>query len=118
MKASLNRPNVPGDLLRQDTEETTALATAADPVFQAESNVVPVLFHQVLLSAGRLQETSGEPDKSISSQAPPQPRPQPPNIIEDDIATDLEEVLSFNPGYPGLLRAIIIRFSLVLSPLL
>ena len=100
MKASLNRPNVPGDLLRQDTEETTALATAADPVFQAESNVVPVLFHQVLLSAGRLQETSGEPDKSISggnALQPQQPQSRPPTIIEDDIATDLEEVLSFNP---------------------
>ena len=98
VKASLNRPNVPRELLRQDTEETTALAATnniavVDPV----SNIIPdSVFHQLLLSAGRLQETSGEPDKSISATTP-QPRLRPPTIIEDDIATDLEEVLSFNP---------------------
>ena len=101
MKASLNRPNVPGELLRQDTEETTALATTTTTIADPVSNIIPdSLFHQVLLSAGRLQETSGEPDKSISggnALQPQQPQSRPPTIIEDDIATDLEEVLSFNP---------------------
>ena len=113
--SSLNRSKVPGE----EPENTASIATTTpstsdDDVYEAssvlrrswQSSLSLSPFHQVSLSGDRTSSPPlGEPDKSINrndiTAAQPLPRPQPsqlpPTIIEEDIATDLEEVLSFNP---------------------
>ena len=105
--SSLSRSKVPWE----EPENTASIAitttpsTSDDDVYkassvlrrswpQSSSSLSP--FHQVSLSGDSL---AGEPDKSINrkSEQPPRPQRLPPTIIEEDIATDLEEVLSFNP---------------------
>ena len=105
--SSLSRSKVPWE----EPENTASIAftttpsTSDDDVYKAssvlrrswlESSSSLSPFHQVSLSGDSL---AGEPDKSINrkSEQPPQPQQLPPTIIEEDIATDLEEVLSFNP---------------------
>ena len=106
--SSLSRSKVPWE----EPENTASIAFTTTPstsesdddVYKAssvlrrswlESSSSLSPFHQVSLSGDSL---AGEPDKSINRTRQPQ-RPQqlPPTIIEEDIATDLEEVLSFNP---------------------
>ena len=107
--SSLSRSKVPWE----EPENTASIAFTTTPstsesdddVYKAssvlrrswlESSSSLSPFHQVSLSGDSL---AGEPDKSINRTRQP-PRPQrllPPTIIEEDIATDLEEVLSFNP---------------------
>ena len=113
--SSLNRSKVPWE----EPENTASIATTTpstsdDDVYEAssvlrrswQSSLSLSPFHQVSLSGDRTSSPPlGEPDKSINrndiTAAQPLPRPQPsqlpPTIIEEDIATDLEEVLSFNP---------------------
>ena len=105
--SSLSRSKVPWE----EPENTASIAitttpsTSDDDVYKAssvlrrswlESSSSLSPFHQVSLSGDSL---AGEPDKSINrkSEQPPRPQQLPPTIIEEDIATDLEEVLSFNP---------------------
>ena len=117
--SSLSRSKVPWE----EPENTASIAFTTTPstsesdddVYKAssvlrrswlESSSSLSPFHQVSLSGDRTSSPPlGEPDKSINrndiTAAQPLPRPQPsqlpPTIIEEDIATDLEEVLSFNP---------------------
>ena len=107
--SSLSRSKVPWE----EPENTASIAFTTTPstsdtdddVYKAssvlrrswlESSSSLSPFHQVSLSGDSL---AGEPDKSINrkSEQPPRPQQLPPTIIEEDIATDLEEVLSFNP---------------------
>ena len=106
--SSLSRSKVPWE----EPENTASIAFTTTPstsesdddVYKAssvlrrswlESSSSLSPFHQVSLSGDSL---AGEPDKSINrTRQPLRPQQLPPTIIEEDIATDLEEVLSFNP---------------------
>lgn len=100
--SSLSRSKVPWE----EPENTASIAitttpsTSDDDVYKAssvlrrswlESSSSLSPFHQVSLSGDSL---AGEPDKSINrTRQPPRPQQLPPTIIEEDIATDLEENL-------------------------
>ena len=98
--SALNRSKfpweVPGNTAASIASSTTT-STTSDNVYKAASSVLRRSsslspFHQVSLSGE--SQLAGEPDKSIKRNEAAE---QPPTIIEEDIATDLEEVLSFNP---------------------
>ena len=100
--SALNRSKfpweVPGNTAAASIASSTTTSTTSDNVYKAASSVLRRSssslspFHQVSLSGE--SQLAGEPDKSIKRNEAAE---QPPTIIEEDIATDLEEVLSFNP---------------------
>ena len=104
--SALNRSKFPWEVPENTAASIASSTTTSDNVYKAASSVLRRSwlesssslspFHQVSLSGDSL---AGEPDKSINrkSEQPPRPQQLPPTIIEEDIATDLEEVLSFNP---------------------
>lgn len=94
--SALNRSKfpweVPGNTAASIASSTTT-STTSDNVYKAASSVLRRSsslspFHQVSLSGE--SQLAGEPDKSIKRNEAAE---QPPTIIEEDIATDLEENL-------------------------
>ena len=96
--SALNRSKFPWEVPGNTAASIASSTTTSDNVYKAASSVLRRSssslspFHQVSLSGE--SQLAGEPDKSIKRNEAAE---QPPTIIEEDIATDLEEVLSFNP---------------------